>query len=280
MSHRGGYTIVEVLIFIGVSAAIFFSAMTAIGGRQEQVQFAQSVREFDAKVRDILNDVTTGYFPTNETVQCEVVNGKPEITIDSDTNLGTNSECIFVGKAIQFMPDGKGEQIAIYTLAGRRYEDEDLTPTTSIAEAHPVAIARSGDNPSFKDATEQYDLLYGLRVTKVFRPSDDATEYGLVGIFTQFGGAGVSDAQSVQVGGIIGSSAGQDKDAALGLLNIVTDDITSVGDNGYIEKNTKEGIVVCLASYNGDRKSSVAFGARGSTATTLDIDTYNPECDA
>lgn len=279
MSQRGGYTIIEVLIFIGVSAAIFFGAMTAIGGRQEQVQFAQGVREFDAKIRDILNDVTTGYFPSNETVQCRVENGQTEISSTTDTELGENSECIFVGKAIQFIPEGIGERIDIFTLAGRRYEDEDLTPSTTIAESRPVAIAQSGNNPSFRDATEQYDLLYGLKVTKVFRPSDAGTEYGLIGVFTQFGGSGISDAQSVQVGGIVGSSIGQDKNAALGLLNIVTDDITKQGDNGYLEKNTKEGIVVCLESNDGNRKSSVAFGARGSAATTLDIDSYNPECD-
>jgi hypothetical protein len=284
MSQRGGYTILEVLIFIGVSSAIFFSAMTAIGGRQEQVQFAQAVREFDAKIRDILNDVTTGYFPTNQTISCGIdpVQKRPRILVDTNAELGTNDDCIYIGKAVQFAPEGDAERINIFTIAGLRYEDKvEFITASSIASSRPTAVARITADPSFHDATEQYDLLYGLKVTRVARPAVSAVDYGVVGIFSQFGVGGISDAQSVQVGGIVGSSFDTTKNEAVNLINTITDDSGDAGDDGYIEKNTNEGIVVCLENADGSRKASVAFGARGSAVTTLNIDTYNKDvCDA
>lgn len=279
MKKSSGYTIVELLIFIGVSAAIFFAALTAIGGRQEQVQFAQGVREFDAKIRDILNDVTTGYYPSSENVSCRATASGPEVFVDTDAALGTNNQCLYIGKAIQFQPEGRGQRVDVYTMAGLRYEDNDLTPSSSIASAQPIAVARTGNDGSFVDATEPYDLLYGLRVTKVLRPLDGTpTTYGLIGIFSQFGGSGVSESQSVQVGGIVDSQLGADEGDTISLINDITDAVEEVGERGYIEKNTNEGIVICLESIEG-QKASITFGARGTSATKLDIDNYDRRCD-
>jgi hypothetical protein len=279
MKVSGGYTIIEVMVVIGIAAVIFFSAMTAIGGRQQSVQFAQAVREFDAKIRDVINDVTTGYFPTNNTITCTLLAGVPQITVDSDAKLGTNNDCIFIGKAIQFQPNGVAERMDIYSLAGLRFQDNDQTPTETIAKAQPVPIARPGDDANFKDATESYDLLYGLRVKKVMRPLGIVPPtYGLVGIISNFGTGGISDAQTVQVGGIYGSQTGANESTTLRLLDALTDDPTRSRNDGYIEKNTLEGIVICLENQAG-KKASLTFGAKGTAATKLDIDTYDRKCD-
>lgn len=279
MKVSGGYTIIEVMVVIGISAVIFFSAMTAIGGRQQSVQFAQAVREFDAKIRDVINDVTTGYYPTNSTITCTISAGAPQITVDNDAKLGTNNSCIFIGKAIQFLPDGEAERMDVYSLAGLRFEDNDQTPTSTIAKAQPVPVARPGNAANFTDATESYNLLYGLRVKKVIRPlGTTPPTYGAVGIISNFGTAGVSDAQSVQIGGIIGSNTGANEASTIRILDALTDDPTRARNDGYIEKNTTEGIVICLENDRG-KKASLTFGAKGTAATKLDIDTYDRKCD-
>jgi type II secretory pathway pseudopilin PulG len=83
-----GYTILEVLIFIAVSSLMFISAMRAISGRQRQVQFTQSIQEFDAKIKDLINDVTTSYYPTNENVSCEIIGSEISISKGSDQKIG------------------------------------------------------------------------------------------------------------------------------------------------------------------------------------------------
>lgn len=281
MRHRGqkGYTLLEVLMFIAVSSLLFVSTISAVNGRQRQVQLSQSTKEFDAKIRDIINDITTGYFPTNSTVSCEVSPlGEVQIQSSSNQNLGTNSACIYVGKAIQFKADGDPAKIRIYTLAGRRYSDNILTPVTSISEARPKAVSIPG-SLTFKETSEDYALLYGLSVTKVIRPISDTvtTEYGSIGILNNFGGSEVSESQSVQIGGISGSTMSDTDDFALETINMLTD-LASTGTRGLIEKNTDQGLVICLQTAEG-KKSSISFGSRGSSTTTLQIDDYNRGCD-
>ncbi len=57
-----GYTIVETMIFLAVSSLMFISAMILINGRQSRAEFIQAVRVFEANLRDVANDVSTGYY--------------------------------------------------------------------------------------------------------------------------------------------------------------------------------------------------------------------------
>lgn len=280
MKRSGGYTILEVLIFIAVSGVMFVGAMIAIGGRQSEVQFSQSVREFEAKIRDIINDVSTGYYPTNDTVSCylDIATDQIEITSSSNEQLGTNDDCIYIGKALQFRPDDDGSKMKIILLAGRRYEDSKLKPSTTIAAAKPKAIAKPGD-ANFTSTIEEYQLLYGVEVYRVVRPLSSAPveDFGLIGVLSDFGGASISETQSPVAGGVVGSEYGMNESQAVTLLDSLTDDITKSGTNGYIEKNTTEGIVICLRDERG-RKASVSFGSQGRSAVQLDIDNYNLGC--
>lgn len=285
MTGRKGFTVLEVLIFIAVSALIFVTAMTAISGRQNQVQYSQGTRDFDTKLRDIINDVTTGYFPTNESVGCIVgVDDAVQIVSSFDaTQLGTNDDCIYIGKVIQFVPDGNADKIRVYVMAGRRYIDnEDLEPVTTVAEAKPKLVY-APDDANLQNTYEEYTLLYGMKVTRVFQPSDAGPiEYGAVGIISNFGGSLTSESQTVQVGGIAGTTLGVEpgtaRNEALNIINNLTDDEAFGDDDGFFEKNTNSGIVVCLENFEG-KKASVGFGARGTTSTTLQLDDYNEECD-
>ncbi len=70
-----GYTIIETLIFIAVSGMMFMSAVILVGGRQQEVEFSQGVRDLENKLKDTLNDVSTGYFPANNSLNCTIATG-------------------------------------------------------------------------------------------------------------------------------------------------------------------------------------------------------------
>ncbi len=277
--RRNGYTILEVLIFIAVSSLMFIIAITAVGGRQQQVQFAQATKEFDAKIRDTINDVTTGYYPTNETVSCGLSAGVVEIKPGTGQSIGTNSDCIYVGKVIQFQPDGDSNLVRIYSMAGKRLSDDGSTPVSTIEQAMPKAVALP-NVPTFTKTSEDYNIPYGLRVTRVIRPLSSSTfsDYGLIAIMSSFGGASVSESQSVTIGGIFGSQMGSNELSALSVINGLTDSSSLVGTSGYLESNTSEGLVICLESQEG-RKASLGFGIKNSATTELKIDNYNSGCD-
>jgi len=287
MTTRGrGYTILEVLIFIAVSAFIFVAAMAAINGRQQQVQFSQSVREFDAKINDVINDVTTGYYPTNETISCSVnlidPTARPVLSsagAGGNDGLGTNSDCLYVGKAFHFVPAGetdKETKFYIYNLVGRRYST-DTNTVKSINETKPIAVATTGT--TFTDPSELAGLRFGVEVTKVF---DSGNEYGIVAVLSSFEGsrpsASVSSSQSASIGGIY-SDVGElniTKQSAITLINMMNTEF--MGNNGYINTGSDGGVVICLKDQD-NRKASVTVGAAGTFGTQLQFDDYNTGCD-
>src|SRR5687768_7052052 len=120
-----GYTIVELMIVIGVTGAISLAALLMISGQQAKTEFSQAVRDFDSKLMDIANDVATGVYPdqgvNNCTVTAPASNAESGIQFGSTLKVqGASSECVFVGKAIQLQPENDEQGLNVFTLAGRR----------------------------------------------------------------------------------------------------------------------------------------------------------------
>jgi hypothetical protein len=197
-------------------------------------------------------------------------------------NLGTNKDCIYVGKAINFQTNND-TAMHIFALAGKRYSDTKLTPSTSISDARPKAVTSLADN-SFIETYEEYIPLYGLKITRVMRfiDEDDFTDYGSIAIMSNFGGSSISEAQAVQIGGILGSNIeDNDLQSSINIINQITDNPGSgtPPPTGYFEKNTDEGVVICLESPEG-KKASLTVGINSGSSTLLQVDDYNKGCDA
>lgn len=140
--YLGGYTIVEVVIFLAASGALLVASATLINGRQERIRFSQSIVSLEQQLQDTFNDASTGYFPSNSDFSCTSTptggrSGGPRVRLDfaGDTDQGTNSGCVFVGKLIHFHAEthiGGGSyrlvntNYNIYTVVGSRYA-QDIT---------------------------------------------------------------------------------------------------------------------------------------------------------
>ncbi len=115
---NGGYTIVEVLIFMAVSAAMFVSAMLLIGGQQNKAQFQTAVKELEATIRSTLGDVSTGYYRNKAGFGCSLNGGVPNFTASANAQ-GTNQECITIGRVLHF-DVANNTALNIYDIVGRR----------------------------------------------------------------------------------------------------------------------------------------------------------------
>src|SRR5579862_8084966 len=94
-----GYTIIEVIIFLTVSAIIFAAAANLISGHQAEVEFDQTVRDTQTKVEDWINDVSTGFTggdPNQLNCTTSGVTGRPVISTAVSAKV---PDCIFEGKA-------------------------------------------------------------------------------------------------------------------------------------------------------------------------------------
>lgn len=174
--HPPGYTIVEVMIVLAVTGMLAVSAFTSIQGQQQKTEFTQAIRDFDAVIIDVANDVANGYFPSSDAAPECILSGagKPSFTLVT-AGQGGSAECIFIGKALQFSPDGDEAKINVYTVAGRRVIG--TTEVSSLADANPTPVA---DPATSFDITQQLSLKYGMRV-KSITPST-----GVIAFMTNF----------------------------------------------------------------------------------------------
>lgn len=94
-SMVGGYTIIETLIFLAISSLLFLSAVSTIGGRQASVQFTQATRDAQSKIQELINQVSTGYYPSAGYTCTASVAGLSFTNISSVQ--GTSKDCVFLG---------------------------------------------------------------------------------------------------------------------------------------------------------------------------------------
>lgn len=130
-----GFTVVETLIFLAVSALLFASAMTLVVGRQGKLQFTNAVREFEAQLTDVANDVGTGYFEADSSLRCHTnIGGYPAIT-PPNTN-----ECIFVGRTIAL--GSSYSQYNTFTMVGLR-NNASGNPVSQLMDTKPQVFDAS-----------------------------------------------------------------------------------------------------------------------------------------
>lgn len=148
-----GYTVVEVLIFIAISGAMFLSTFAAISGRRTTTEFNRAARDFELQIRDFANDVSTGYYPnvvnaSGEYLRCSIAGNNVSLSYASGDNQGSNEACTFAGRSIHFNPSGgTDEAYRTYFLVGKRLNSLGGN-TTSISDARPrVANASFTSHP-------------------------------------------------------------------------------------------------------------------------------------
>lgn len=174
MRLSGGYTVIEVMMFLAVSGLLFVSAMVAIGGQQAHTEFNTSVGEVNAKFQLWVDQVVNGFTSSNATslpsdVNCAVGgDGRPQLSqVASGTSKkrGANDECIFLGKAIQITDSSASDnnKIYAYSIIGRRTLSTATNDVVSnIYDAQPAAAA-DVSNPRL-DLTETFLIPNGARV--------------------------------------------------------------------------------------------------------------------
>lgn len=270
-----GYTIVELLIVLAVTGVIAVSAFSVIAGKQARTELNQSVRDFDSQLQDVINDVAHGYYPSEGAgARCHLASGN--ITFDaSGGSQGSSTDCIFIGKVIQFEPSGPSGSPALYppgtmllhTIVGKRLSGGLSGPSSSsISESKTRAAYKGGGGGGSPviDLTEVNNILWGMRVESIaaVRP-DNTTVSGLgaVGFMTDFGHSGAAPATELYY--IYSSAIGQTKAKLVGPG-------ASARLNNYNNYHKADKIEICLE--RGNRRAKVTLGGDGGNRSKLATD--------
>src|SRR5438309_1952216 len=126
---HGGFTMVEVMVFLAVSGVLFLIAVVAINGKQQQADFASGLHDFNSKIQSAINNVATGFFPEDTSYKCSYQGGNPGHPLDirdghSGPGQGAHEDCIFLGKVINF-DKSTPTKFSILTIAADRNDNND-----------------------------------------------------------------------------------------------------------------------------------------------------------
>lgn len=125
--HSSGYTIVEVMIVLAISSALFSVAILGYSSQNRKTGFTNAVRDLELTIQDTLNDVSTGYYPNSGNLTCTRTGSPaayPKVEAGS-SQQGTNQDCIFVGKAIDLNSEPADNTFEIYTIMGLKNSSTD-----------------------------------------------------------------------------------------------------------------------------------------------------------
>jgi hypothetical protein len=243
---------------------MFFAATTLLAGRQGKTEFSQATRDIESQIRSVVNDVSVSNFPFNKDHSCSIVDDKPRLKV-APSGLGTNTECIFLGKTLQIVNDDDAsttDSFNIYTVLGRRAEPDGKV-VTDFTKANPSPIMGQSENEEI-DLTQNYILPFGVSVKSANMTATDSSlsPTDLVGFYN-----------SLQV---TGSEQGSQSQLTLGYINFETiyEDPpyqnvseTIEGRSIFTAQPTKAW-AICLASGTSSETALITVSASFSGITT------------
>lgn len=198
-----GYTIVEVIIFLAISAFIMAAAMNLIKGKQNQTYFSEKLRDTQSQLNAWINSSSSGFTGADPATQhCEISGVRPVVKTGSTSNY--TPACVYLGKAIQFPPNGaKGSTIYSYSVFGVRMNGSELPTNLNNSSPAPAVGLGGGQGAGSIDLTQPFSLLplyvVSVKSTGAITTSHLVGFYGSINTDQQFDSSnGQSDVNAYQ----------------------------------------------------------------------------------
>lgn len=164
----GGFTIIEVMIVLSISAIMLIAAATIFSGRKGDTEFSQSMYDLQSKFQSYANEVSSEALPAFQQYTCmpsSTVDGtgriRPVLTPGSGNTTGQS--CIYLGQAVQIIPSSS--TIYAYPIFGFRTVYSGASDTGNFPstpdQANPEPAIDSSGNLLLIDT---YPVLNGLSV--------------------------------------------------------------------------------------------------------------------
>ena len=266
--RSAGFTIIETMVVLTVTGALFVVIAATLAGRQNEAEFLHAVQSVQSQTQQIIDQVADGYYPSQNNFSCSA-SGSSVSFSSVAASQGTNDPCVFLGKVIQFHIAGTGtgslpEAYQVYTIAGLRSATTGTGSPFQSAGATVVGnIDGNGDYTSYSDANQ---LEYGL-TTKWVKVNGTAT-VGAVGFLMEPGDFGTSNgynsgAQPVDLVPIPGTSVSppQTIPVAVGIINTQLADPNLTADAPINPQ--PGGVQVCLVSAGTNESAIMTIGNAG-----------------
>lgn len=183
-----GYTIIEVMIVLAITGVLFSSAVLVFNGQQSKTSLSQNMYDFASKLQSYVTEVNSGVYADASTYSCAISGGQATLS----TGAGTNNDCLFVGRAVQLIPDSS--DVYVYTIIGNRdaYSGANDTGKTaqSLEDTNPLVANVNGTMVM----VDKYSFPSDLKFDSAKATGQDGSllsGYGdLVGLYEDLSGSG------------------------------------------------------------------------------------------
>lgn len=181
----GGFTVVEVMMVLSISAIMMVSAISVFSNRREEANFSQSVFDLRSELQSIANDVSSQSVPSLDRYKCTAATVSGVMRPTLQPGSATSKDCIYLGQALQVSADSTN--LYSYPIFGLRTTyDASGSPTTNLPtspdEADQEVAIDSGGN-FIPQLTTTYTLLNGLKVVSA-KNSSTGTESDILTLFS------------------------------------------------------------------------------------------------
>jgi type II secretory pathway pseudopilin PulG len=174
---QGGYTLLEVTLFLAISSLIFATTILAFKGQYSSNEFLTSMNDVNSKIQQYINDVNNGFNGADSSNNsynfvCDLnppglqPTSRPVLKQVGSSGVGANDQCIFLGKIIHFSTTApNNDKVYVYPVLGRRLYNSSgqVIPVDKLSAANPTP-AVGWPSPNQVDTTSVYNIPRGARV--------------------------------------------------------------------------------------------------------------------
>lgn len=250
---HNGYTIVEVLIFLAITSALFVMIAVPFTRQQGRAGFVTAARDMESRMQDIINDISTGFYTRPSNFQCTASLAGPVVS-GGGSGQGTNEGCIFIGRVAHFMGAGTG-RYNVYSVIGLRETQTGLRrDVQNFAEAQPRAIPALTDSQTVSGGLTFHSMYYQAS------SGGPRQRVDAIGFFSSFGtysnGSLKSGPLRINVIPIVGSGSPSGSNQAQ-----MTSTINALTDAYVLSYGNPEGrTVICMNSNTSDQHAELSIG--------------------
>lgn len=139
-----GFTIVETMIFLAISALMFILAIGAMSGKQQQTEFNTSVGTLKSELNLVLSNVSNGNYIDQvggQYIVCNAtVSGTVSISLSLSPPTSVNNGCTVIGEVIEFSSNSSGQIYYVVPVFGCNYAKCNSAngSSTNITQAEPT----------------------------------------------------------------------------------------------------------------------------------------------
>lgn len=166
-SRQSGFTVIEVMLFLGISGMLFLIALLGTGATIRSVRFTDSGRSLEAYVQKQYDDIVNGLNQRDSNITC--TNG----TVDTTTpqTVGT-SNCFFMGKLLVFRQGNS--TVTSYNVVGTAPAGVDYSQSDEslVIAFKPQALTQT--------SVSTYNLPWQAYASGFKRLSDNVATNGLL----------------------------------------------------------------------------------------------------